>query len=339
MLGWVGHAGGLPQGTRFAALLTVGGRIFYETHCIPLLLGGQGVEQIALEIRRADGTAMPVLFGAKVHSRGGDGTPDIVRVTMVDVSQRRLFMQDLVARNDELLSSNEVYDAFAHAVAHDLQAPLRAIRLNTEFFLEDTEGLLPAGSQDQLRTVMRLTDRMKRMLRDLLTYAQVGRGEWNPERLALAPAVAEVVDLLGSLTEQATVTAPHDATFTADPAALRQLLLNLIGNAAKYSGGGPATIAVGLTTLREAAALGPLPAVLHAAAPDTPVLFVRDRGVGIDPAHHAHIFALFRQLDSDAEGSGAGLALCRLICRRHGGDVWLTSTPGEGTTFFVVIGS
>lgn len=322
-------------GERFPALLTIGGQMLYETHCMPVLLAGGAVDQLALDVRCADGSILPVLFAAKVRGRDAGGGPAILRVTLVDVSHRRRFESDLVARNAELARSNEEYDTFAYAAAHDLQAPLRGIRQNTEFFLEDTEGQLPAEAREQLDTAVRLAGHMQQMLDDLLVYAQAGRGVPAPRPLSIRETVAEVVELLGERLAGAEMRAV-DASITADHGALQQVLLNLVSNAVKYSEG-PAEITVGVCGLDEAAAHSTLPSSLADRAPDTCVLTVSDRGVGIERDHHDRIFVLFRQLDPNADGSGTGLALCRLICRRHGGDIWLTSQPGAGTTFYVVL--
>lgn len=238
---------------------------------------------------------------------------------------------------DELLRSNEEYDAFAHAAAHDLKTPLRGMRLAAEFLMEDMSERLSADEREEFQTVLRLADRMNGMLDDLLAYARTGRDAWNPEPVDVQRAARETVELLGLAATDAEVTA-EATTFVTDAAALQQLLLNLIGNAVKYSDG-PATVDISVTTLRAAAQDIAPPASLTSTAPDTPVLAVSDRGPGIDPTHHAKVFELFRQLDPAADGSGTGLALCRLICRRHGGDIWVSSERGRGSTFYLTTGS
>ncbi|MDQ8044045.1 MAG: ATP-binding protein, partial [Patulibacter sp.] len=239
--------------------------------------------------------------------------------------------------NVELRRSNVEYDAFASAAAHDLKAPLRGIRQFTEFFLMDVGDRITEEERDQLDTVTRLAARMNALLDDLMDYAKVGNVELQPQPVDLARAVGEVVELLGAAgAEQATISVDEDVSIIADPSALRQLLFNLLGNALKYSST-PAVITVARTTIGEIGDLAAPPPSLAGASPDTEILTVRDRGVGIDPEFHERIFQLFRQLDADVAGTGAGLALCRLIARRHGGDVWLTSAPGNGTTFFVAL--
>jgi signal transduction histidine kinase len=324
-------------GQQFVALLTVGSRIFFETRCTPLLLAGRQVEQVSLDLRAADGSAVPVLFSAKVHATGPDGVPELLRLTLVDLSERRRFEQQLVDRNAELAEANDRYDTFAHAIAHDLRAPLRAIRLNTEFFLEDVEGTLAPPAVEQLQSVMRLADRMHDMLNDLLLYAQVTREHWEARELSLATLVAETVELLGPAAADAQLQT-QEAIVVADPRMLQQVLLNLIANALKYSGDTPADVEIDTCSLAEAARSTVVPATIASFAPETRVVRVTDRGIGIDRQYHERIFDLFQQVDRAAEGSGAGLALCRAMCRRFGGDVWVASELGHGTTFFVLPG-
>ncbi len=238
--------------------------------------------------------------------------------------------------NSELRRSNEEYDAFAHAAAHDLGAPLRGIRLHAEFLLEELRESLSEEQAQEFETVLRLSDRMHQLLADLLAYAEVGNQGWHPRVVSIDDAVREAVELLGPDALEATIRATPE-TLTTDPAGLRHVLVNLIGNAIKYSDG-PADVSVGLSSLGEAAKRSELPARLQGAPLESQVLTVTDRGIGIDPAHHERVFGLFQQLNPKAPGSGSGLALCRLICRRHGGDVWLESEPGRGCTFFVATG-
>ncbi|MDO9352819.1 MAG: ATP-binding protein [Solirubrobacteraceae bacterium] len=277
--------------------------------------------------------------GERVEPRRGSCAPWSDAQQEQAAELREAIGEVLIARysqvttlNAELTRSNEEYDAFARAVAHDLKAPLRGIRQTSEFLIEDiASGAAPDPSD--LHTVVRLAERMDGMLDDLLAYTQVGNASWEPRPVALQTAVAEILELLGDRVDGASISI-EDAFFTGDPAAVRQVLLNLVGNAVKYGGERP-TIEIDVTTVAE---LGDaVPDVFADASPKTQVLRVTDDGIGIDEVNHERIFDLFRQLDPGAEGSGTGLALCRLICRRHGGEIWLKSTPDEGTTFFAAV--
>lgn len=244
--------------------------------------------------------------------------------------------------NAELARSNDEFDTFVYAAAHDLKQPIRGIRQYTEFFLEDYGEQLDAEATQQLDTVVRLADRMSHLLDDLLTYAELEGATWKAQVIDLRAAVDAAVELLPPQAVQAArIEVDDDATITADPIALQQLLLNLIGNALKYNGDGPPEVRIGVTTLRDAAARAARPKALAGAAAETPVLYVADAGIGIDERFHEHVFELFRKLPGSNQepesGSGAGLALCRRIARRHNGEIWLQSAPGEGATFFIAL--
>lgn len=243
----------------------------------------------------------------------------------------------LARLNDELTRSNDELDAFAYAAAHDLREPVRGVEQLADFLLEDHgESVGPEG-RAQLETILRLADRMDGLLSALLDYAELGVTALTRTRVHLPTMVAEVEELLAaSLTPETTVQV-EDVSVDADETGLRQLLLNLIWNAVKYTEG-PAQVEIGVRRLSEIPTVPVRRAVL--ADHDPLVVFVRDQGIGIAPEHHETVFDLFRRLhgkDDFGGGNGAGLALCRRIVERHGGAIWVESTPGIGSTFWFTL--
>lgn len=162
--------------------------------------------------------------------------------------------------------------------------------------------------------------RMQALINDLLAYSRVGtRGaEFAPTDCNAV--VDQVVADLGAAIEdeRAVVTRGDLPTVLADATQLQQLLQNLIANAIKFHGERPPRVAV--TAERRASEW---------------LFSVRDNGIGIDPEYADRIFVIFQRLHSRAEypGTGIGLAICKKIVERHGGRIWMESTPGEGTTF------
>lgn len=322
---------------------------------------GAGTDDIVVWVRRLDAKAQAwvqhqltgepspdqLFTGLTVRTQGaGSETRPWTRAQLAQVEELRQAIAEqqvtrsaqLRAANAELQRSNEQYDAFAHAAAHDLRAPLRGIILNAEFLLEDLAGRLTDGETEQLQTIKRLTGSMTDLLEGLMTYAQIGQAPLVPETLALPQVMSEVVELLGvRIPDEATLTVARQE-FVADPAALRQILLNVVGNAIKYGRERP-EIAVDVTTLGALRDTCPPPGTLDTASDSTAILRVADNGIGIHPDHHERVFGLFRQLNPDSTGTGAGLAICRLISHRHAGEIWLTSALGEGTTFYVAMGT
>ncbi|MEH3052938.1 MAG: ATP-binding protein [Patulibacter minatonensis] len=245
----------------------------------------------------------------------------------------------LQAVTTDLERSNSELDAFAHTIAHDLRAPIRGIRLLADFLIEDAADRLTAADRDQLETVLRLADRGTSLLDDLMSYARLGDATWVARPVELRVAAQEATELLGQAALAEAAIEVEGGQITADPSALRQLLVNLIGNALKYSDG-PADVRVGLSTLAEARLVSEPPPTVRELAAHTPVLTVADRGVGIAPDHAPRVFGLFARANHampHVDGTGAGLAMCQRIAQRHGGDIWLRSEQGRGTTVFVVL--
>lgn len=243
----------------------------------------------------------------------------------------------LARLNDELTRSNDELDAFAYAAAHDLREPVRGVEQLADFLLEDHGDAVGAEGRAQLETILRLADRMDGLLSALLEYAELGVTALTRTRVHLPTMVAEVKELLAaSLTPETTVDV-EDVSVDGDETGVRQLLLNLIWNAVKYSEG-PARVEIGTRRLSEVPTVPVRRAVL--ADHDPLVVFVRDHGIGIAPEHHETVFDLFRRLhgkDDFGGGNGAGLALCRRIVERHGGAIWVDSTPGNGSTFWFTL--
>lgn len=259
---------------------------------------------------------------------------DELRDAVGDLTFRRYAQAQSLAA--ELQRSNAEYDAFARAAAHDLKAPLRGILLTAGLLSEDADDRLTGDDQRQLTTILRLADRMNDMLDALLDYARTGQEALEQEPIELHELVGEVREILDPAGDRARISCDQGVV-SADRPALRQLLLNLLENAIKYSDA-PADITVSLLTLGQTRHRSAVPDTLARANPAMPVVAVTDRGVGIAAEHHERIFEMFTQLHPEVDGSGAGLAICRLICRRHGGEVWVDAAPGEGATFYAAVG-
>ncbi len=240
----------------------------------------------------------------------------------------------LARLNDELARSNDELDAFAYAAAHDLREPVRGIEQFADFLIEDAGEAMGETGREHVQTILRLTHRMDGLLSTLLEYAQIGESAWTRTSVHLPTIVEEVRELLATRIPPEVTIEVDDLTVHADEAGLRQLLLNLIWNAVKYSPGKP-RVRIGGRWLSEAED-GLTRARRSLLGDRDPVaLYVRDEGIGIAPEHHDEVFELFRRLhprDAFGGGCGAGLTLARRIVERHGGVIWIDSIEGEGTT-------
>ncbi|MER5890302.1 ATP-binding protein [Streptomyces sp. NPDC001941] len=236
---------------------------------------------------------------------------------------------ELATVNDELLLTNADLDSFAHAAAHDLKEPLRGISNTVGFLREDAGDLLDAASLARLESLQRLAGRMDDLLNSLLHYSRLGRSGIRRRVLSLDTALDHALEVAGPrLAEEGVRVVRPGAlpTVHADPDRLYEILVNLLTNAAKYAADRP-------DRQVEVGAGGPA---------DAPVIHVRDNGIGIPEALQSEVFDLFRRLHGPHDhggGSGVGLAIVKRVVERHGGELWLTSSPGEGTTISFTLGS
>jgi light-regulated signal transduction histidine kinase (bacteriophytochrome) len=221
--------------------------------------------------------------------------------------------EQLAALNAELARSNEELDAFAYVAAHDLKEPLRGIANFTTFLVEDYEDALDDEARERLATILRLSQRMGSLLDSLLEYSRIGRAELDVSPFTLQAVLDDALELLSA---KPTVRVQGgDMELRGDRIRVRQILVNLIGNAVKYSPEEPEIAVTG-----------------HEG-----VVSVEDNGIGVAADHHDAIFHVFRRLhprDAYGGGTGAGLTIARRIAERHGGWLWLErSAPGAGSVF------
>jgi len=236
--------------------------------------------------------------------------------------------------NDELRTLNADLDAFAYAASHDLKEPLRGIN-HFAFVLEQAEEVGDESYTRGLQGLKRLTSRMEELLDGLLRFSRAGRSELRIEKFALAETVDQMKDVLfgGLPPENVEIVVRHNGPVKGDFACVREILGNLVSNAIKYNDSETKRVEIGI----EPASETPLASVSE---PSAGVIFVRDNGIGIDPAFYSQIFEIFRRLhDRDAYGggSGAGLTIVRRMVERHGGAIVAESTS-QGTTFYFTLG-
>jgi light-regulated signal transduction histidine kinase (bacteriophytochrome) len=240
---------------------------------------------------------------------------------MVDISELDRLNAELAHSLSELRQANQELEAFAYSVSHDLRAPLRAVdALSTLLASQEGAAMSPAG-REQLSLLRASAARMDRLIGDLLEFARTSRQTPKRIKVAMLPFVRHCLEEFRAEIDQRGITVEigplPDAN--ADPALLRQLLMNLLGNAVKY-------------TRRQA-----LPRIQVSASQDgrATVYCIQDNGAGFDMKHAAKLFRVFQRLHGEAEfeGSGVGLAIVERIVARHGGSVWAESAPGEGAAF------
>ena len=231
--------------------------------------------------------------------------------------------QALIELSLELVRSNEELERFAFAVAHDLRAPLRSIGTMTQLFLEGNAGTLNEESAHLLDFVVGSAERMDRLIQNLLEFATVSQPAETSEVDAKAIAELAAQNLQEAVDQsRATITIESLPMIHANDGQLLRLFQNLIGNAIKYRGEDTPEIHIAASSI-----------------PGKTVFSVSDNGIGIDQQYHRQIFDPFRRLhtESECEGTGVGLAICKRIVQQHNGRIWVKSRPGEGSTFYLMI--
>lgn len=240
---------------------------------------------------------------------------------------RRLALSNdqLERRAAELARSNAELDQFASIASHDLQEPLRKVRTFTERLAETEGEQLSEHGKDYLQRANHAAERMQGLVRDLLEFSRITTKPRPFTPVRLGEVVADVLeDLAVDLEEsRARLDVGELPTIDADPLQMRQLMLNLIGNAIKFK--------------RE----GVTPEVsIHGEVHGGQAkLEIADNGIGFEQQYASRIFRVFERLNGrgDYPGSGIGLALCHKIVGRHNGVISARSQPGQGATFTVLL--
>lgn len=228
----------------------------------------------------------------------------------------------VLERSRQLTQSNQELERFAYSVAHDLQEPLRGIRMFTELFRQKNGQKLDEESARWLGFVSNSADRMKSLIEAILEFS-VAAKQCEISEVDSAAVVKSAMEDLRTGIEQscASIRVGPLPLVSADERQLGRVFLNLIGNAIKYHG--------------EAA-----PVVIEITAEPAArewIFSVKDNGPGIDPKYRDRVFETFQRLQRQAPGHGLGLATCKRIIEQHGGRIWVESEPGKGADFRFMI--
>ena len=253
-------------------------------------------------------------------------------LSLLDVTRLRLTAQTLEETLSNLRRSNQDLEQFAYAISHDLQAPLRKISTFTEIIKSDTESELTETMQDYLGRMENASERMRTLIEGLLRYSRITTTEVPHEVLDLNEIVTNVIsDLEAHIFEaKGRINVSPLPPVAADPTQMRQLFQNLIGNAVKFhTHDVPPVVDI---QAEEPSSEGEDQSTFC-------IINVTDNGIGFPAKDADRIFGVFQQLNSKAayEGSGIGLAICRKIVERHGGNLTAESTEGQGASFKIML--
>jgi light-regulated signal transduction histidine kinase (bacteriophytochrome) len=225
--------------------------------------------------------------------------------------------------NEEILRSNKALEQFAYVTSHDLQEPLRMVSSFTQLLSQKYNDKLDSDANEYIRYVVNGAERMFEMINDLLAFSRVqtkGKEIMEVDMNNVMDQVTRILSLQIN-NKQASLKVDKLPTILADENQMVQLVQNLVSNAIKFS---------------------PLNPEIHISFRSNRfqnIFSVADKGIGIDKEYFDKIFRIFQRLvpREEFEGTGIGLAICKIIVERHGGKIWVESEMGKGSTFYFTI--
>jgi PAS domain S-box-containing protein len=296
---------------------------------------GESISNIAMDLLNKDGKRIPV--EGSINCRFIDEKPDYLRIIIHDVTKRKEEQAEaesmlLEARelNTKLKQSNRELEDFAHIASHDLQEPLRKISSFGGLVKDSLKDKLSTDEKENLDFMIDGAKRMQLMINDLLTYSRITTKAKSFQSVDPNTVINDLRNIeLANIIEETTGTLviPRPLLIiSGDPSQIYQLFQNLNLNAFKFHKPDVKPI-IKITC--------------------TPVqngriqFYIQDNGIGIEPEYHEQIFTMFKRLHSreSFKGTGIGLAVCKKIVQRHGGEIGLKSKHGEGTTFWFTLPS
>jgi PAS domain S-box-containing protein len=286
-----------------------------------------------LPLETIDGHQIEVEFVSNVYLVNGG---KVIQCSVRDLTARRKaeeavrqlhaeLEERVLRRTSELEAANKELEAFSYSVSHDLRTPLRAVDGFSQAVLEDYGALLPEEGREYLQTIREGAQKMGILIDDLLTFSRLSRAPLRKHSVNTGNLIHRVLEELSAQQagRQIDLRLGELPASPGDPALLKQIWINLLSNALKY------------TRLRETTVIE----IGCSQEKGEDIFFVRDNGAGFDMAYADKLFGVFHRLHraEEYEGTGVGLAIVQRIVHRHGGRIWAEAAVDRGATFYFTL--
>lgn len=298
-----------------------------------LVAHNHAVENLEISCVIPPNTNKILLISAR-HISPKQGSSEHILVEIHDITRERLTEKVITELNHalerhgvELGKINKELEAFTYSVSHDLRTPLRLTNKITHLLLQDHGAELSPDAIAKVKIILESTQEMGTLIEDLLKFSQLSHEPMKKRKVSVNKIVQEVLGDLSDKLKDRIVEIEVDknlGTCRADHALLKQVLLNLVDNALKFTRTRePAKIHIGITEKDNAL-----------------IYFVQDNGLGFDMSNSETIFLVFNRLhkNKDIEGSGIGLTLAKRIIERHDGKIWAEGEIDAGAKFSFTLG-
>ncbi|CAA6605407.1 Signal transduction histidine kinase [Rhodospirillaceae bacterium LM-1] len=281
--------------------------------------------QIELTLKAPDTLPMPVILQSSLMEDARSGLGPMCLSAVLDISSRKEAERILALRTEELARSNEDLERFAYVISHDLQEPLRNIGNYVQMLARRYKGRLDDDADTFIGFVTDGVARLSSMIRDLLSFSRITTQCQAPEPVDSGAALLDALANLESAIQESSAEICIETMpgVIADRMQLVSLFQNLLGNALKY----------------RTPAKKPMIRIATRRVGKRWLFSITDNGVGIEHHQFERLFTLFQRIDPHGHvpGSGIGLAVCKRIVERHGGEIWVESTPGQGSAFYFTL--
>lgn len=311
-------------------LLSMGEKIYLETHFMPTLQMQGEITEISLELIGKDSIRIPALINAKQMKNNFDDQ-HVYLISVLDIAQRKMYENELIIARKQaeetaqrLKEINEVLERFAYTASHDLQAPLNAISGMVN--LLEKRDIIQPGSEEELifSKITSRTKLMKMMIQDMLDYSKLDGKSLDFELVSLNEACNQALEMLDNEVQknEATINIPDLPEVMGVKIQFVRLFQNLFSNAIKYRSDEYPVINVSWERKN-----------------DHHTIYVKDNGMGFEQEYESKIFGFMERLHShdSIAGTGIGLSACKRIVEKHDGYIGAESAPGKGSTFYFTL--